>query len=113
MTAFIDAHCNGYGVEPICQVLPIVRSTYDESKDREVTDSRCAARVRRDRQLGEKVRRVWEELPSLQGAKGPATAPPRGHRGGSIHGGAPNVRARLSRCGAGLAGEDDDPGSEA
>ena len=28
MVAFIDAHREAYGVEPICDVLPIAPSTY-------------------------------------------------------------------------------------
>ena len=58
---FFDAHRAEYGVEPICKVLPIAPSTYYEGKAREVDDSRCPRRERRDNQLGEEIRRVWEE----------------------------------------------------
>ena len=34
MKSFIDAHREGYGVEPICRVLPIAPSTYYEGKAR-------------------------------------------------------------------------------
>ena len=61
MTSFIDAHCDEYGVEPICKVVPIAPSTYYERKAREVDRSRCPARARRDGQLREEIRRVWEE----------------------------------------------------
>ena len=61
MKAFIDTHRDEYGVEPICAVLPIAPSTYYEHKAREADDRRCAPRERRDRQLGEDIRRVWEE----------------------------------------------------
>ena len=61
MKAFIDTHRGEYGVEPICAVLPIAPSTYYERKAREGDDNRCAPRERRDRQLGEQIRRVWEE----------------------------------------------------
>ena len=61
MKAFIDTHRGEYGVEPICAVLPIAPSTYYERKARESDDRRCAPRARRDRQLGDEVRRVWEE----------------------------------------------------
>ena len=44
MTSFIDAHCDEYGVEPICKVVPIAPSTYYERKAREVDRSRCPAR---------------------------------------------------------------------
>ena len=61
MKAFVDTHRDVYGVEPICRVVPIAPSSYYEHKAREGNDSRCAPRVRRDRQLGEAIRRVWEE----------------------------------------------------
>ena len=61
MKAFVDTHRDVYGVEPIWRVVPIAPSTYYEHKAREGNDSRCAPRVRRDRQLGEAIRRVWEE----------------------------------------------------
>lgn len=34
MVAFIDDHRHGYGVEPICEVLPIAPSTYYACKAR-------------------------------------------------------------------------------
>ena len=49
------------GFEPICKVVPIAPSTYYERKAREVDRSRCPARARRDGQLREHIRRVWEE----------------------------------------------------
>ena len=61
MTSFMDTHRGAYGVEPICAVLPIAPSTYYERKAREGGDSRCAPRERRDDQLREQIRRVWEE----------------------------------------------------
>ena len=61
MKAFIDTHRDVYGVEPICAVLPIAPSTYYQCKVREGDASRCAPRERRERQLGEDIRRVWEE----------------------------------------------------
>ena len=61
MKAFIDTHRGEYGVEPICAVLPIAPSTYYERHAREGDDDRCAPRERRDRQLRDEVRRVWEE----------------------------------------------------
>ena len=52
------------------------------------------------------------ELPGLRGAQGVAPAPPRGHRGGPVHGSAADARTRPSRGRAGPAG-DDDSGGEA
>jgi hypothetical protein len=34
MVSFIDAHRDDYGVEPICKLLPIAPSTYDEANAR-------------------------------------------------------------------------------
>lgn len=61
MLAFIDAHREHYGVEPICRELPIAPSTYYEHKARESDPSRLPARVQRDRELCGLVRRIWEE----------------------------------------------------
>ena len=58
MKAFIDTPRDEYGVEPICAVLPIAPSTYYQCKAREGDDSRCTPC---ERQLGEDLRRVWEE----------------------------------------------------
>ena len=38
--SFIDAHRDAYGVEPICEVLPITPSTYYEHKARQADTSR-------------------------------------------------------------------------
>ena len=69
MTTFIDAHRDEYGAEPICRELPIAPSTYYESKARERDGSRLPARARRDAELGEEVRRVWEEHFGVYGVR--------------------------------------------
>ena len=61
MLAFIDAHREHYGVEPICRELSIAPSTYYEHKARESDPSRLPARVQRDRELCGSIRRIWEE----------------------------------------------------
>ena len=61
MLAFIDAHREHYGVEPICRELPIAPSTYYEHKARESDPSRLPVRVQRDRELCGLIRRIWEE----------------------------------------------------
>ena len=79
MTTFIDAHRDECGVEPICKVVPIAPSTYYERKAREVDRSRCPARARRDGQLREEIRRVWEENFRVYGVRrelGPGRAGP-------------------------------------
>lgn len=61
MVAFIDAHRDAYGVEPICAQLPIAPSVYYEHKARERDPQRLPARAQRDGVLAEEVRRVYEE----------------------------------------------------
>ena len=69
MTTFIDAHREEYGVEPICEVLPIAPSTYYERKARERDPSRLPERARRDAALSEEIQRVWEENRKVYGAR--------------------------------------------
>ncbi len=61
MVSFIDVHREAYGVEPICQELPIAPSTYYESKAREAGRSPVPARTQRDAELRAEIKRVWEE----------------------------------------------------
>lgn len=60
MTAFIDDHRDVYGVEPICRVLPIAPSTYHEHAARDRDPDRRPARERRDAELCQDIRRVFE-----------------------------------------------------
>ena len=48
MVAFINAHREAYGVEPICAVLPIAPSTYYEQQARQADPRRLPARAQRD-----------------------------------------------------------------
>ena len=41
MIAFIDDHRGAYGVEPICEVLPIAPSTYHSHAARRADPSLC------------------------------------------------------------------------
>ena len=61
MTAFVDEHRDVFGVEPICEQLPIAPSTYYEQKRRQREPQRCSARSRRDAELRPLIRRVHEE----------------------------------------------------
>jgi putative transposase len=61
MIAFIDAHREVYGVEPICRVLPIAPSTYHAHAARRADPGRLPARARRDAALKVAIRRVFEE----------------------------------------------------
>jgi len=69
MMTFIDGHREGYGVEPMCAVLPIAPSTYYEHKIREDDPSRLPERVQRDALLCDEIERVWEESRRLYGAR--------------------------------------------
>jgi transposase InsO family protein len=60
MIAFIDDHRAVYGVEPICRVLPIAPSTYHAHAACRVDPARRSARARRDVQLCDEIRRVFE-----------------------------------------------------
>jgi putative transposase len=44
MIAYIDRHKDRFGVEPICQLLPIAPSTYHAAKRRRSRPGRCATR---------------------------------------------------------------------
>ena len=61
MIAFIDAHRDVHGVEPICRVLPIVPSTYYTQALRRADPAKQPARAQRDATLSVEVRRVFEE----------------------------------------------------
>jgi transposase InsO family protein len=69
MVAFIDDHREGYGVEPICAVLPIAPSTYYDAKAREANPALRSARAQRDEELRAEVQRVWEENRRVYGAR--------------------------------------------
>jgi transposase InsO family protein len=69
MVAFIDAHREAYGVEPICAVLPIAPSTYYLQKAREADPSRRSARAQRDEVVRAEIRRVWTTHREVYGAR--------------------------------------------
>ena len=69
MTAFIDAHRQAYGVEPICKVLPIAPSTYYEQAARQADPVRRAARQRRDEALCAQIQRLWREHFEVYGVR--------------------------------------------
>jgi len=61
MIAFIDAHRDAYGVEPICKVLPIAPSTYHAHAARRANPERLSRRAQRDAVLKAEIRRVFDE----------------------------------------------------
>ena len=69
MVSFLDEHRAVYGVEPICEVLPIAPSTYYEQKVRQADPSRLPARAQRDAELREAIPRVWKENFSVYGPR--------------------------------------------
>jgi transposase InsO family protein len=69
MMAFIDDHREAYGVEPICEVLPIAPSTYHEHRRRELHPETRPARVRRDDDLRAMIQRVWDENLRVYGVR--------------------------------------------
>ena len=69
MIAYIDDHKDRYGVEPICDVLPIAPSTYYDHKAQQRGPDRRSARAKRDAQLKPEITRVWLENFSVYGAR--------------------------------------------
>jgi transposase InsO family protein len=68
MMTFVDEHRDEYGVEPICDVLPIAPSTYYEHRARAEDPDRRPAREKRDEQLRPQIQRVWNENHAVYGA---------------------------------------------
>jgi putative transposase len=64
MIAYIDQHKGRYGVEPICELLPIAPSTYYQHTKRP-----RSARAVRDAQLKVEIRRVHAEHFGVYGAR--------------------------------------------
>jgi putative transposase len=69
MISFIDQHRAAYGVEPICAQLPIAPSTYYEHKAREAKPERLPQRVRRDVEISDQIRRVYDENFQVYGVR--------------------------------------------
>lgn len=67
--AFIDAHREAYGVEPICRVLQTAPSWYYEQKARAAQPERVPARAQRDASLRPEIDRVWRANRRVYGAK--------------------------------------------
>jgi len=69
MVRFIDDHREAYGVEPICDVLPIAPSVYYEHKLWEREPERRPARAKRDEEFRAHIRRVWDENFEVYGVR--------------------------------------------
>ncbi|CAM3023103.1 hypothetical protein CFR75_13380 [Komagataeibacter xylinus] len=61
MIAFIETYRADYGVEPICRVLPIAPSTFYQQAAMAGYPARASPRARRDRELMEHIRRIWQD----------------------------------------------------
>jgi putative transposase len=69
MIAFIDAHREALGVEPICKVLPIAPSTYRSHAALRRDPLKGSARARRDAALRAKIRRVFDDNFQVYGVR--------------------------------------------
>ena len=69
MVAFIDEHRAKFGVEPICDVLPIAPSVYYEQRVRQRWPERRPRRVRQDEIVTDHIRRVWQENQEVYGVR--------------------------------------------
>jgi putative transposase len=68
MRAFVDAHRDIHGVEPICKVLQISPSGYRRHAARQRNPALNCARVKRDAVLAPHIERVWQVNLQVYGA---------------------------------------------
>ncbi len=68
MVSFIDDHRDEYGVESICEQLPIAPSTFYEHLARRRNPDLRSARARRDDELRPEIERIWIENRRAYGA---------------------------------------------
>lgn len=69
MIAFVDAHREAHGVEPICKLLPIAPPTYWAHAARRRDPAKASARARRDAVLRKEIRRVYDENFQVYGVR--------------------------------------------
>jgi transposase InsO family protein len=69
MVRFIDEHRGQYGVEPICEVLPIAPSVYYQHRCWQREPEKRSQRARRDEQLKADIQRVWESNFEVYGVR--------------------------------------------
>ena len=69
MVRFIDEHRGKFGVEPICDVLPIAPSVYYEQRARQQCPERRPHRVRQDEMVTVDIHRVWHENQEVYGVR--------------------------------------------
>ncbi len=61
MVDFVEENKAAYGVEPICEMLPIAPSTYYEQLRQRMDPTKRCERAKRDDELRPEVERVWKE----------------------------------------------------
>ena len=69
MMAFIDAHREDLGIEPICRELAIAPSSYHEHAARLADPGRRPARARRDDEMQAQIKRVHDASFGLYGTR--------------------------------------------
>ena len=69
MVQFIADHRAGFGVEPICAVLPIAPSTYHRHRHQRTHPTRRSARAQRDDQLRVEIQRVYDAHQQVYGPR--------------------------------------------
>lgn len=69
MTAFIEENRDDYGIEPICEVLPIAPATYYEHRAKRLDPELRSRRAKRDEVLNSEILRVWNDHFCVYGAK--------------------------------------------
>ncbi len=69
MVTYIDNHKDRFGVEPMCNVLPIAPSTYYACKAQQRDPDRRSDRVKRDDELKPEIQRVWDENFGVYGVR--------------------------------------------
>ena len=69
MIRFVDAYRDDHGVEPICRVLEIAPSTYHAHARRRSQPETAPARVQRDVELMQEIRRVFDENFQVYGVR--------------------------------------------
>jgi putative transposase len=69
MVDFIEEHREVYGVEPICDVLPIAPATYYEQRARKIDPDLRTDRAKRDEELRAEIQRVWDGNFAVYGAE--------------------------------------------
>ena len=69
MIDFIKSHRDAYGVEPICQVLPIAPSTFYAHLAVERDPSTASTRSKRNAKLRVELDRVWHDNHAVYGSR--------------------------------------------